>query len=85
MTIRAWQETFWYDPINDRDSVRVTGFSGHGAYFLNQPLTPPGKSRRAQRQHLLELIDAAIGRGDEPGEVAYAEPVVEDAFEIGRF
>lgn len=72
-----WQETKYYDPINDRDSLRITGFSGHGAYWIAQPLTEAGKSRRAQREHLLNLIERAIERGDAPGEVAYVEPSME--------
>ena len=89
MPIQAWTETKFYDPINDRDSTRITGFSGRGAYWVNQPLTLPGKSRRAQREHLLNLIERAIARGDEPGEVAYAEPapekVVDPIFDPDRY
>lgn len=77
MPIKAWTETKYYDPTNDSDSLRMTGFSGHGAFWITQPLTLPGKSRRAQREHLLDLIEQAIGRGDEPGVVAYEEPAVE--------
>lgn len=79
MPVRAYNETLYYDPMNDRDSIRLTGFSGFGAFWISQPVTQPGKSRRAQREHLLGLIEQAINRGDEPGEVAYVEPVVEAA------
>jgi hypothetical protein len=79
MPIQHWDEMKWYDPVNDRDSIRVSGHSGHGVYWVSQPLTLPGKSRRAQRTHLLYLIEQAIERGDEPGEVAYAEPALEQA------
>lgn len=89
MPIQAWTENKYYDPINDRDSVRITGFSGHGAYWISQPATSPGKSRRAQREHLLLLINRAIDRGDEPGEVAYSEPaperVVDPIFDPDRY
>lgn len=70
----AWQDTKYYDPINDRDSIRITGYTGFGAFWISQPLTLPGKSRRAQREHLLYLLEQAIKRGDPPGEVDYAEP-----------
>lgn len=79
MPLQAWTETKFYDPINDRESLRITGFSGFGAYWVNQPLTLPGKSRRAQREHLLHLIGRAIERDDTPGEVAYVEPTPERA------
>lgn len=74
----AWNEIKFYDPINDRDSIKIIGYSGSGSYWVGQPLTPPGKSRRAQREHLLYLLEQAIKRGDEPGEVAYAEPDLAD-------
>lgn len=77
MPVLSWQETRYYDPINDRDSLRLTGFSGRGAYWIDRPLSLPGKSRRVQREHLLRLIEQAIERGDTPGEVAYVEPAPE--------
>lgn len=89
MPVLSWQETKFYDPINDRDSTRLTGFSGSGAYWVTQPLTPAGKSRRAQREHLLRLIEQAIERGDTPGEVAYVEPaperIVDPIFDPDRY
>lgn len=89
MPIKAWNETKFYDPINDRDSLRITGFSGSGAYWVNQPLTPAGKSRRAQRAHLLRLVEKAIECGAEPGEVAYSDPapekVVDPIFDPDRY
>lgn len=75
--MRSWTENKFYDVINDREGIRVTGFSGHGSYWVQAALTPPGRSRRAQREHLLRLIDRAITRGDEPGEVAWSEPTYE--------
>lgn len=74
----AWNEIKFYDPINDRDSIKIIGYSGFGSYWVGQPLTPPGKSRRAQREHLLYLLEQAIKRGDAPGEVDYAEPELAD-------
>lgn len=69
MPIRHWQEIAFYDPMNDCQAVRISGFSGHGEYWISEALTLPGKSRRAQREAALDRIEAAIERGDEPGEV----------------
>lgn len=89
MPVQAWNEMKYPDMINDGESIRITGFSGHGAYWISQPLTPPGKSRRVQREHLKRLIERAIERDDEPGEVAYAEPaperVVDPIFDPDRY
>jgi hypothetical protein len=84
----GWNEVKWYDPINDRDSIKIIGYSGSGSYWVGQPLTPPGKSRRAQREHLLYLLEQAIKRdgrriaeGKSPiemGEVPYSEPELSD-------
>ncbi len=67
--MRHWETTRFYDPIADADSIRYSGFSGSGVYWISEPLTGAGKSRRAQRERLLDRISRAIERGDEPGEV----------------
>lgn len=68
-SLRTWQTISYYDPIRDADAIRVSGFSGEGEYWVAEAKSPAGKSRRAQRERLLHLIEAAIERGDPPGEV----------------
>lgn len=67
--MRHWDEIKFYDPINDTDSLRLTGYSGFGAFWVSEPCSQPGKSRRAQRDRVLSRISRAIERGDKPGEV----------------
>lgn len=69
MPLQHWQEQQYWDPMTAEQAIVVTGFSGHGAYWVKAPLTPPGKSRRVQREELLDKIEAAIESGAEPGEV----------------
>lgn len=69
MPLITWSETKFYDPKVDADSITYSGFSGHGTYWLRQPLCPPGKSRRKQKEEALDWIEAAINQGHPPGEV----------------
>lgn len=69
MPLTGWTETRYYDPFLDEEGVTITGYSGHGAYWIRQVMAPPGKSRRAQREAALDLIEVAIDTGQEPGEV----------------
>lgn len=74
MPLQAWSKVDYYDNSTGDMAVRYQGFSGHGTYWLALPATPPGKSRREQRDWALTLIEEAIETGAEPGEVAYREP-----------
>lgn len=65
MPVNAWNHWVYYDLPRDSDMICVTGYTGRGAYWIKAPLTPPGKSRRAQREDLLSRIDAAVERDDE--------------------
>lgn len=69
MPLQHWQEQNYFDPIIGEQAIAITGFSGSGAFWIKAPLTSPGKSRRAQREELLDKIEAAIESGAEPGEV----------------
>ena len=69
MPLTGYQTTRFYDAANDRDSIRIDGFSGRGVYFVTRALVPPGKSRRAQLDEALDLIEDAIDAGAAPGEV----------------
>lgn len=69
MAMTAWQQTLYYDPIRGCDAIRYSGFSGSGVYWVTEPVTEPGKSRRAQRDRVLAWLEIAIERGDPPGEV----------------
>ena len=75
-----------YDPGADTDTIRIVGYSGHGSYWVTRPATGPGQSRRDQLNDALDLIDEAIDRGDEPGEVAWRDidPLVLRQREIQR-
>ena len=73
MPLTAWSKTDYYDPSTGDMAVRYSGFSGHGTYWLTRPAVSGGKSRREQREWVLDLIERAIERGDEPGEVAYED------------
>lgn len=72
MPLNSWNAVYFFDPMMGEEAIRVTGFSGHGAYWVTESLTPSGKSRRAQRERVLRAITAAIESGDEPGEVSEA-------------
>lgn len=74
MPLISWQQTLYFDPQIGADAIRYTGFSGHGSYWASEPMTEPGKSRRAQRDRVLDRIEAAIESGAEPGEVRTAGP-----------
>lgn len=69
MPLITWTETRFWDPRTGEDAITFSGFSGHGTYFIRTPLAPPGKSRRAQKEEILDWIEAAIELGHEPGEV----------------
>lgn len=69
MPLLAWQPFYYYDLVNDTEAVRYEGFSGHGSYWFAEALVPAGKSRREQKERILDRIEEAIERGDEPGEV----------------
>ena len=74
MPLTAYSKFDYWNPGTGDMAVRYSGFSGHGEYWLSLPAAPGGKSRRGQRDWVLTLIEEAIGRGDNPGEVAYREP-----------
>lgn len=74
MPLQSWNAVGYYDPNIGDMAVCFQGFSGHGTYWLSRPAAPGGKSRRAQREWVLTLIEEAIEAGDPPGEVAYREP-----------
>jgi len=78
MPIQHWDECRFYDPIQGCDAIRFSGHSGCGVYWISEPASPPGKSRRAQRERALDLIQVAIERGDAPGkvDVAAIEPLL---------
>ena len=71
--MRSWNKFDFFDPATGGMAVRYQGFSGHGTYWLSRPAAPGGKSRREQRDWALTLIEEAIERGDEPGEVSWCE------------
>lgn len=74
MPLQAWNKVDFYDPNADGMAVRYIGYSGRGSYWLTLPEAAGGKSRRAQREWALTLIDEAIERDQPPGEVAYRDP-----------
>lgn len=80
MPMRSWNKFDYYDPDVGGMAVRYQGFSGHGTYWLSRPAAPGGKSRREQRDWALTLIEEAIERGDEPGEVAWCESPAKAGF-----
>ena len=65
----TWEETRYYDMIADCDMIRFTGFSGYGSYWLAEPAASAGRSRRAQKERVLDAIEDAIKAEAEPGEV----------------
>lgn len=70
MPLRTWDETRYFDVLADADRIRYTGHSGQGAYWATVTVSPPGKSRREQREATLDAIEDAIEDPDvEPGEV----------------
>lgn len=69
MPLITWSETLFFDPMTGEDAITYTGFSGHGSYRVTVPLARPGKSRRAQKEEILDWIEAAIEAGHPPGEV----------------
>lgn len=64
MPLNSWNSFSHYDPMMGEDAICITGYTGRGAYWIRAPLTPAGKSRRAQRKELLGRIEAAIERDD---------------------
>jgi hypothetical protein len=69
MPLRTWRQYRFYDVTNDCDAVRISGFSGHGEYWVARPVAQGGKSRRQQLDEALDQIEAAIDAEAQPGEV----------------
>jgi hypothetical protein len=86
MTIVAWSHWTYFDPMLNETAMCVTGYTGHGAYWIRAPLAPAGKTRRAAREEMLDRIRAAVEAGEQPGEVSMAgpAPVHEGESEHGR-
>jgi hypothetical protein len=75
MPLRAFQTITYYDPSLDGEAVKVTGFSGHGAYTVTLLKGAEGRERRQQKEVALDAIEDAIEAGDAPGEVSKARVV----------
>jgi hypothetical protein len=82
MPLKAWNHVLFFDPQIGEDSIRYQGFSGHGTYWIAEPIAPMGQKRRDQKQRCLDLIEAAIemdveairqGGSPTPGEVTITE------------
>ncbi|HXJ61875.1 MAG TPA: hypothetical protein VNU68_34990 [Verrucomicrobiae bacterium] len=69
MPLTGWTKTLFWDPRTGEDAITYSGYSGHGTYWVTAPLAPAGKSRRAQKDEILDRIEEAIERNDPPGEV----------------
>lgn len=69
MPLKTWQTFRFYDPVRDVDSIRFSGYSGRGEFWIAEPAAPAGKSRREQLDRVLDQIEDAIEGGQEPGEV----------------
>jgi hypothetical protein len=67
--LQSYQQLRFYDPFEDAESVRISGFSGRGEFWCKRIVPPSGAARRAMVAAALALIETAIEAGLEPGEV----------------
>lgn len=70
-SMKAYQQVQFYDPFEDAQCVRISGFSGRGEFWCKRIVPPSGKARRDMLAAALELIQAAIEADLEPGEVIF--------------
>lgn len=66
------EHRFW-SPIFGCDAVRLSMVDSRGSEFFKVVAAPEGKAYRQMREDVLDEIEAAVLRGDEPGEVCGEE------------
>lgn len=67
-----YSEFRFFDVINDRESLRVSMPNAQGSEFFVVIPADDGKKLRQRRDEALDMIEEAIRRGLEPGEVVAA-------------
>ena len=66
----VFREYKFWSPMLGENSVRLSVPDDHGReVFMILPMPTSGKAWRDEREEALQAIEAAIMRGDEPGEV----------------
>jgi hypothetical protein len=73
-TLTSFSQVRFWDIATNEMAVRFSGFDDRGSEFwMKEPMTRAGESRRKQRERVMALIQEAIEAGLEPGEVVVDE------------
>ena len=59
-----------YDPAIDGEMLRISMANARGHEFFKRVPFPGAREYKRVRDEALDAIEAAIARGDDPGEVA---------------